>query len=333
MPGSGSGGHVVWQGSPEQPVQGSSRRSYELHNGQQGYHARQQGYQPNQPALEDPDVTPERNGVASHDYEYEQQRQLDANRGEAEQPEGPVEEDIRTQPQYEEAATNASTPHEDVNNLKSPWEPLNVRRDHSATPEPVSFRDANLGAPINIPNTDTDHTVQTFASPTSIEMPPKPTSFASSSAPTPGDGSFYTPMEGPTPVPEQASTSAQTSTFSQGQSQTRPSPPPVSITSVPVGGKISAAAFRRAAKPRTSLDTEDPGSTLSPTARKLPLPPGRAETPIGVGVALPGSPGVGSETQGYGQGFQRRVEDDAGSFAEARGETEAPPVYGGNSLR
>lgn len=328
---------MVWQGPPEEAVQSNGRRSHERHNGEHQPHVeREQHADPN-------------HGASAQDYEYEQQRQRDAERA---LPDPPREAEASTaadipRPHYDEVATNASTPNEEPGSLKSPWEPLNVRRDRSATPEPaLTLRDANLGAPISIPSTDTDqsahnygepsvprsaeqeppsvvehaippaaeqtvhavpdqavltsppnHVVHTIASPTSIEMPPRPSFFNTNSTaptPTPGDGGFYTPLEGPsmTSLPESVPTSF--------QAEKRPAPQTVSSPTVPVpvGGKISAAAFRRAAKPRTSVDPEDPGSAISPVARKLPFPPGRAETPTGSGGGLPASPSRGERGVG-----------------------------------
>lgn len=89
------------------------------------------------------------------------------------------------------------------------------------------------------------------------------------------------------------------------------------------GGKISAAAFRRGAKPRMSTDDEGSSST-----RRLPVPP--MESPV---VGVP--PTI---VQTLPSGETERVHDNAteeghGSWGEAKRENDPPPVYAGESLR
>ena len=224
--------------------------------------------------------------VIAHNYEYDQQQQIDAESPEARGVEG-EEVGIREEqpvPDEQEAATNASTPRESEVNLRAPWEPLNVRRDRSVTPDPATLRNATLGAalgaPLSIAATDTDNAPQhrdnVVTSPTSIDLPPPPTDFGGLHAPTPRDGGFYTPSEGRSMTPAGGGES------SYYDAQTSPPPPPApilvpqpvpaasSFAPVPVGGKISAAAFRRGAKPRNSVDPEDSSSSQSPI-RRLPI--------------------------------------------------------------
>jgi len=311
----GNGDHVVWQGPPDDMIHGNEQDAHDAIGSAM--------------ADEGGGTTPEVGAGRPQDYEYEQQRQLDAERVETQQAEAAFTGDTLHPPHDQDVVSSVSTPYEEPGNLNSPWEPLNVKRDHAADPESMTLRDANLGPPISVATTDTDHTAQpaghtphTVTSPTSIDLPPPPTSFRngmpSVSTPGDGDGGFYTPLEGPTL--EQAPVAFP---------ESRPIP-----AGVPVGGRISAAAFRRA-KPRTSLDHDEAGSPLSPMLRRLPVPPLRPETPVDAGVALAASPSIASEDYGYrfGHGHVWKVEQDAQSFADAKEEASPPPVNGGDSLR
>ena len=299
--------HVVWQGPGEDDSQGNGHED---------------GEDLDEPAANNPDVV-------AHDHEYDQPRQLVAERAES-APEQQLAVDTNdTLPNTHEqdvVDNDASTPYDE---MRSPWEPLNLRRDHTATPEHTILRDANLGPPISMPTTDTDQPLQQshpITSPTSIELPPPPTSFHDlQPAQTPGgDGQFYTPMEGPSmSLPDHLPV------------ETRPATQPASFAPVALGGKISAAAFRRAAKPQASLDLEDSGSSLSPMTRRLPVPPGRPETPVGATVALPASPSIADEDHRFEarHALGRRVDNDAEIHAEARKERSPPPSYANDSLR
>jgi len=316
MRGAGSGNHVVFQGPPDTPA---GRNGHDKEESQEG-------------------AVTDHAGVEAHDYEFEQQRQLDEERVAAERSAPAPDLAVDTSEAMADA-DESDVVNNDISGsneeLKSPWEPLNVRRDHSVTPEPQALRDANLGAPLSASTTDTDHTAQpnhTIASPSSIELPPAPSFFNNPSIPTPGerDGAFYTPMEGPAmTMPDALPIPAHT--------ESNPAPSNASFAAAPVGGKISAAAFRRVAKPRASLEPEESNSPPSNTVRRLPVPPppGRSETPVEAGVALPASPVVTTDDHAFEQRFAlgRRVDNDSESFAEAKGEASAPPRYSGDSLR
>lgn len=203
--------------------------------------------------------------------------------------------------------------------------------------------------------------------PTTMDLPPPPPigSMSYGGAPTPSEREgFYTPLQGPTPEPHYPTTMpTPPSPPAPPPAPAAPAPPPPPPAPIPVpspaiasapqtynsapgSGKISAAAFRRGAKNRGSVDPEDmtnygstpgsgqnqsPESTNRPS-RKLPLPPpgmpggfggGRSETPIEAGYELPSSPGYEA---------RKRLGDDA--YDEARPEEHPPPSYGhGESLR
>ena len=340
----GNGNEVVWQGPPDDILQGHNQRGQAHFERQEAFAGHEQNERQSAPV----GLSTHDEGVVSHDYEYDQQRQLDAERAQANQAEAALASDSLPNPNEEEAVTNTSTPREDpANNLRSPWEPLNLKRDRSATPEttglrdqsstmrlkPISLHDANLGAPIGISSTDTDRIPQYFSSPTSIEMPPAQTfSNASLSAPTPGDGSFYTPSEGPSTTPFDGS-----STTSQNDS--RPAPPIASssLGPGPVGGKISAAAFRRGAKPRTSLEADDAGPAPSSNSRRIPVPSGPIETPVSPAGARPNParPTTSNQNQDYGFPHQQATsaENDDASFVDAREEGSPPLDRGVDNLR
>ncbi|ORY20374.1 Eisosome component PIL1-domain-containing protein [Naematelia encephala] len=237
-------------------------------------------------------------------YEYEQQRALDAE--EAAWREQQTETEVGPGP--DGAITQDVS---DRDNLTSPWEPLQVRRSPPSPepqsqpqPQPIIEETAVLGAPIAAPAP----TIQENGhNPDYISMPPPPTISDMSAPPTPGAEGFYTPLEGPSPPVGRTS------------EERFESPAITSLPIVPVGGKISAAAFRRAAKPRTSLDPDE--VSASGGIRRLPVPPlggtTRSDTPSTLsasGVPLPVSPSI--------------ISEDQGNFADAPGDSEAPPVYG-----
>ncbi|WVF67615.1 hypothetical protein IAT40_002373 [Kwoniella sp. CBS 6097] len=282
-----------------------------------------------------------------HDYEYEQQKAIDAEEAwkklDAEEQAWKEQAAKEEQQEAVDVAVVPSdgppvlpNPHspDDVQvngqQLKSPWEPLNVKRGN--TPEPYSAQNSippppppappappappiggapglapalPLGEPIltnvdrstpPVPNDDI------VASPTHLQMPTRP-------AFTPGTSEFYTPTE----IPDRAELF--------GGGGPRPSTPTT-------GGKISAAAFRRGTKPRGSLEPEESSDsngnseTSSKMIRRLPVPP-----PTGIqaaGIALPASPvpvgGAG------GNPYES-------SFPGARADHSPPPGYHEDSLR
>ncbi|WVQ95191.1 hypothetical protein IAU59_002285 [Kwoniella sp. CBS 9459] len=276
-----------------------------------------------------------------HDYEYEQQKAMDAE--EAWKKLDAEEQAWKEQAAKEdqEPAAGPSTGHPVLPNphspdevqpndqqLKSPWEPLNVKRGN--TPEPYAAQNSvppppppppaapvstgvtggapglapalPLGEPIlhNIdrspPPASND---DIFASPTHLQMPTRP-------AFTPGTSEFYTPSE----IPDRAELFG--------------GPRPGTPTT---GGKISAAAFRRGTKPRGSLEPEDTSDsngnseTSSKMIRRLPVPPPNVQA---AGIALPASPALGSRAGGNPY---------ESSFPGARADHSPPPGYHEDSLR
>ncbi|WWC71314.1 uncharacterized protein I206_105268 [Kwoniella pini CBS 10737] len=257
-----------------------------------------------------------------HDYEYEQQKAMDAEEAwkklekeeqawkeaaeneQLEQDHGVGSSELPNPHVPEEAA------HAGVNggndNLKSPWEPLNVRRGN--TPEPYSSANHSnghqlndkaldptagfgLGQPVEIPPVNTVPTPivnnDVITSPATLEIPPVPRpSF------TPAQSEFYTP----------------TGTLDRDPLATPPIIPAASSSAG--GGRISAAAFRKGTKPqpRPSLDPDDglyspsgDSDSTSKMIRRLPIPPmspSLGSNPVGTGaagIALPASPAPGVE--------------------------------------
>ncbi|KAK8854570.1 hypothetical protein IAR55_003309 [Kwoniella newhampshirensis] len=255
-----------------------------------------------------------------HDYEYEQQKQIDADEAwkKLDAEEAAWKEQAEREDEEQAAARDLPHSHQSGENgqLKSPWEPLNVRRGQ--TPEPTTLHDApvptassavpagpsalsTLGPVVSetvepvppvpvaasAPPTPSAPVTETIASPTNYSSP----SFPSRPTYTPGPSEFYTPMETP------------------GDREILGGGPVA-----PTGGKISAAAFRKGTKPRVSLEPEegsdsDNGSRI----RKLPVPP------VGVqaaGIALPASPAVGNGN-----------DDSPYEVSFADHQTSPPPVY------
>ena len=322
----GQGGHVVWQGPTEDAVRGNHGQG---RNGDDG---------------------------SNHDYEYEQQRQLNAEEAawqesQGHPPSGPGQARLPLSGVSSSSAHPFSPAPADDPKLEAPWQPLNVRRDRSVSPDPVSLRDGapptldapNMGESIRMPETGGDY----VTSPQEVlQRPPPIRSMDSSNS---RDG-FYTPREGNTPEPTHAPLPSSAGPAPPAPLPLpSPIPPPQATTTyqmAPGSAKISAAAFRR--KPRgTSLDPEETGpmygsdQSRQPQSRKLPYPPGapppgtapggyggmagasgvRPETPIEASFELPASP-------------TDRHRRDGGTFADVMGDASPPPMYGhDDSLR
>ena len=251
-----------------------------------------------------------------HAYEYEQQRQLEAERAEQDaeaawRTDTPARVDVtgvNGTPSVEESAT-------------APWEPLNVKNHRGATPDPQSAP----GVPpvLEPPAILTD---QTPHHPDHLDLPPPPSMAAlTARSVTPSANSdFHTPMEQPDPL-------------AGGAPEVPSSPslsiPPPSALGAAGGGKISAAAFRKARpQPRTSLDsTEDVTSPTNGGARRLPVPPIGGAPPSVSGSA---SPALGqADAPRFGVADAPASEAHHDAYGDAEGEVSPPPQYGGDSLR
>ncbi|WWD19293.1 hypothetical protein CI109_103751 [Kwoniella shandongensis] len=249
--------------------------------------------------------------AAEHDYEYEQQKQMDAEEAwkKLDAEEAAWKEEAEKEEQQEGQLDDLPHPHQQENgHLKSPWEPLNVKR--GGTPEPTTLHDnpvppavaagpsvlSTLGAvvsdpvPSSAPASPTPDTeaVASSMNHTAPTFPTRPTY-------TPGPSEFYTPMENP------------------GDREILGGGPVA-----PTGGKISAAAFRKGTKPRGSLepDSNSDSENSSRAIRRLPVPP------VGMhaaGIALPDSPAIG-----IGNGNDESPYEE--SFGQDR-QGSPPPVY------
>ncbi|OCF32639.1 hypothetical protein I316_05560 [Kwoniella heveanensis BCC8398] len=274
----------------------------------------------------------------AHDYEYEQQKTIDAE--EAWKKLDAEEQAWKEQAAKEEQEAftapadgppvlpNPHSPDEAQpggQQLKSPWEPLNVKRgntpepytsQNNVSPPPPPLPPAPSGAPTGLAPalplgepilTNVDRSSPSVpsndivASPTHLQMPTRP-------AFTPGTSEFYTPTE----IPDRAELFG----------GPRPGTPPAT------GGKISAAAFRRGTKPRGSLEPEESSDsngnseTSSKMIRRLPVPPPNVQA---AGIALPASPAPTTSGPG-GNPYDS-------SFPGARNEHSPPPGYHDDSLR
>ncbi|WVW85327.1 hypothetical protein I302_107365 [Kwoniella bestiolae CBS 10118] len=276
--------------------------------------------------------TPTENDQAEHGYEYEQQKAMDAEeawkkleREEQAWKEAAEREELEqghpnVPATAEVAAGGLPNPHSPTeeggsgpngNSLKSPWEPLNVKRGN--TPEPYSPTSSmpvpGLGQPLEIPPPPPPpaasagpggvvNNEEVVNSPTTLDIPPLPRpSF------TPAASEFYTPTEIPERDPLASPPiigGSNGSSFGSGNGS---------------GGKISAAAFRKGTKPRASLDPDDESDSTSKMIRRLPVPPTNA-----AGIALPASPApVSGKENPY----------DSGRFDDAQGRAphSPPPGY------
>jgi hypothetical protein len=303
---------------------------------------------------ESPEV--ERPKPVIHDYEFEQQQQLDAEerawRESHGLPAGPDVTAVSGAPVLAPPAAGHTGSQDE--NGGSPWQPLNVKRGEGA-PASVALQDGGvpkLETPDLGEHIAANAGASYIASPTDMDLePPPPIGGPPPGAVTPGEreAGFYTPMESPEPtfpdamhVPPPAPAPPAPAPIPV-PSPALPPPAAQSYTSAPGSGKISAAAFRRGAK--KSVDTEEGayGSSAgrndySPDSagrgpRRLPLPPtggpsvpggsGRPQTPIEAGFELPASPTV----DGQPGKASNAAYDDAAAM-------DAPPSYGhSESLR
>ncbi|EIW68385.1 hypothetical protein TREMEDRAFT_74265 [Tremella mesenterica DSM 1558] len=242
--------------------------------------------------------TEEALNVNEHDYERVQQREMDQEAAAWQS----VSEGVTTTevPEIQVPIENEEVP-------TSPWEPLNVKRDHSVTPTPDPLNPlATLGTPINPNSIPTGNGVGVGVK--DDLLPPPNMAQLTTRIPTPATGEFYTPSEGPDPLNEIRTTVP------------RPSSPALSIPPPQPGGgggKISAAAFRRPRPlPRNSEGEELP----SPGGiRRLPVPPSGGFTSGNSG------PNQMNPTPNEGR------EEDAFPTAEAI--PSPPPTYGEENLR
>jgi len=191
---------------------------------------------------------PEEDG---QNYEWEQQKQLDEERAR----------------EAEAEAVSVSG----GSGLKAPWDPLNIRKDRNS-PEPVSLMDTSSTAlapalptsPVDLTSSNGSGFNPVTISPLHRELqdhaklripPPEP-------IPVPEPSSHVEPSNPITPDnnPEPAERfQTPTNDFDEINTPTAGSG----------SGKITAAAFRKAVKPRMS-ENENEGSSSS---RRLPVPP------------------------------------------------------------
>ncbi|WRT68663.1 uncharacterized protein IL334_005642 [Kwoniella shivajii] len=265
--------------------------------------------------------TPDADVSGEHDYEYEQQKAMDAEEAwqKLEREEEAWKEAAEKEEQ-EAASTNFPTsetvlpnPHEDElsqdqhadadeyengnesrngngHSLTSPWEPLNVKRGN--TPEPSNEISAPalplgthaLGQPLEIQPSVIPPVEHRNEHHNEIVNSSTRLEMPPPMRPsfTPGPSEFYTP----------------TGTIDRDPLASPPIMPAAG------GGKISAAAFRRGTKPRGSLEPDELNSPTSETSskmiRRLPVPP----PPGPAGIELPASPAPGRENP-Y-EGFDAR---------------------------
>lgn len=335
----GGDAHVVWQGPTEEALSSHAQAQSQI-------------------------------GQTPHDYEYEQQRRMEeeaAWRATDNQPRPTTDEmpalgAVRQSPQNDhEAGTSRGNP---------PWQPLNVRKDRSVSPE---HRDN--GAPtLDTPDLGERIASSTYGVPQGynppgqgpsqvdneeLALPPRINAFAAgsgSSGPPAAEGfspvmerdGFYTPRESNTPEPGQFAGGPQSPSLGNNNLNVGSQPPPVGSLRLPspipppaavtsptastyssgpgIGGKISAAAFRKN-KPRQSLEPEDDGRP----SRRLPQPPGvTGQDPTSqitndatAGPSHPTTTAAGMST-GLSQ-IDTSAED--GLYSEAKGEASPPPMY------
>ncbi|WWC63574.1 uncharacterized protein I303_106178 [Kwoniella dejecticola CBS 10117] len=274
------------------------------------------------------------NDEAEHGYEYEQQKAMDAEEAwkKLEKEEQAWKEAAEREDLEVDTSSGLPNPHAQAGalegahgiaeggngNLKSPWEPLNVKRGNTPEPYPPAATHQypgekgntntnpvarfGLGQPVDIPSSSANTASfpapvvnnDVVTSPTTLDIPP-----VGRPGLTPAHSEFYTPTEtlDRDPLASPPIIPAASASGSGGGS----------------GGRISAAAFRKGTKPqpRASLDPENDGSytpsgdsdSTSRMIRRLPIPPmspsldsNRAGAGAGAaGIALPASPAPGAE--------------------------------------
>lgn len=243
-----------------------------------------------------------------HDYEYEQQKQMDAENAwkklEAEEAAWKSQETTET-------SSNAHSPTETIpaavpasaaqesGDMYAPWQPLNLKKENSIgspttlhdSPSPVAAAPSFASIPLDEP---TNHgSVMTEVLSPSELVPPQP-AWRAEASPTPGESEFHTPLSSPKPVRDSMS-SNNASVDKEPAREYFPS-------NMGTGGKISAAAFRKGTKPKTSMGPEDSPNTSAGSSvisigevRRLPVPP------LGpVDIELPASPAPGTTKHGNG---------------------------------
>ncbi|OCF57747.1 hypothetical protein L486_05212 [Kwoniella mangroviensis CBS 10435] len=256
--------------------------------------------------------TPIEDTQPEHGYEYQQQKATDADeawkkleREEQAWKEAAEKEELE-QEQHDTSGVGLPNPYSSEEKgpegtLKSPWEPLNVKRGNTPepyppasqapAPAPAATAAPGLGQPLNIPPPPVITNNEVVKSPTTLDIPPLPRpSF------TPAGSEFYTPAE-----------------VLDRDPLASPSLPSANGS---VGGKISAAAFRKGTKPRGSLEPDDESDSTSKMIRRLPVPPTNAAS-----IALPASPAPGKENP-----YDTGRFDDAGQI-QGRTPHSPPPGY------
>nr|ODN91970.1 hypothetical protein L203_01226 [Cryptococcus depauperatus CBS 7841] len=275
-------------------------------------HVRFQPHSPNAPATSSPSlqindhVHPPDAQENEHSYEYEQQRQMDAVENPWSKLDA-VEADWKKQQAGEADLPN---PHVSTSQTSSsaPWEPLNLKRERASE---AAIHDATVPSPppaqtnpsaLAVPETQLQHPEPTQVVTSTDLAPPVFRPDAS----TPGINEYHTPMGSPAPESREGLQGYEREYFPANMG---------------TGGKISAAAFRKGTKPKTSLGPEElapaggiygeeSSNSNIPGVRRLPAPP---QSPAG--VTLPAN----TETQD-GLDLERHI--------------SPPPEYGaGESLR
>lgn len=348
------GNQVVWQGPTEEALRAHATRGETY--------------------------APER----GHDYEYEQQKQLDADSA-AWRDTQPHNQHTPNGEQVNADGGPLTNPHEGG----APWGPLSVKRGQSPGPDTngtshVHFStapasgDHDLAPPLEITDpAGQSHPNGTATPPTTgvgmIDLPPPNPAFMNTDrARTPQEG-FYTPMtdmggfdpidqleqlekmEKDYTINEPETTIPPVSTSSQADVPAPPPPPPPPAP-VPVpepvtmptgrdspgpmspsspvtygsarGGKISAAAFRRGAKPRMSGDDEE-----SKTTRRLPVPPLNSSEASSVPMSAAATTSTIPPVAEHEPGMDSHTEEGHGAYSEAKRESDPPPLYANESLR
>lgn len=244
-----------------------------------------------------------------HGYEYEQQKQMDAEDAwkklEAEEAAWKSQETVETQSNPHSptetipATVPAPAPQED-GDMYAPWQPLNLKKENSAESPatishdgPVPVAHSPTLAPIPLGEPTNPAPVETEDLPPSELVPPQP-AWRAGATPTPGASEFHTPLSSPNPALDNTG-------LNSGSVDKEPARE-YFPSNMGTGGKISAAAFRKGTKPKTSLGPEDSPNTSvgSPVTsigevRRLPIPPSGP-----AGIELPASPVSGTAKLGDG---------------------------------
>lgn len=248
-----------------------------------------------------------------HDYEYEQQKQMDAEDAwkklEAEEAAWKSQETAETLPNPHSptetipAAVPAPVAQES-GDMYAPWQPLNLKKENNIESPTTTLHDAPTPvapapsfAPIPLGEPTNHAPVQTEVLSSSELIPPQ-TSWRAGASPTPGASDFHTPLSSPNPGLD--------NTGLNNGPVDKEAPREYFPSNMGTGGKISAAAFRKGTKPKTSMGPEDSPNTSAGSSvvsigevRRLPVPPhGPAD------IELPASPAPGTtkHEDGYEEG-------------------------------